>query len=158
MKPLVLYYSRTGSTKLVAEFMAEALKADIERIVELKDRSGTKGYVVAGKDAWLKKASDIKPLKADIKDHDLVMIGQPVWMYTMIPPIRGLLKKYDFKKKRVGLFCTMDGSGDKKLFSETIKGLLGSEIVGRGTFIKPKKNPDAAKSQVKDFLKEAKLL
>ncbi|MEI6774938.1 MAG: hypothetical protein WCL18_09565 [bacterium] len=39
-KILVLYYSRTGITKKLATFIGDVLDADIEEIVDTKNRSG----------------------------------------------------------------------------------------------------------------------
>jgi flavodoxin len=50
-KVLVVYYSRTGATRTLAEALAKALQADIEPIIDRKNRSGIFGYRVASK-AW----------------------------------------------------------------------------------------------------------
>jgi flavodoxin len=47
MKTLVVYYSRTGKTRFVAERVASELKADIEEVVDLKNRSGRFGFLKA---------------------------------------------------------------------------------------------------------------
>jgi flavodoxin len=38
MKSLLIYYSRTGKTKFVAETIAAELGSDIEEVVDLKNR------------------------------------------------------------------------------------------------------------------------
>lgn len=49
-KPLVVYYSRTGKTRLVAGKVAELLGGDLVEIREAKDRSGLRGWLGAGRD------------------------------------------------------------------------------------------------------------
>jgi hypothetical protein len=49
MKTLVVYYSRTGNAKFVAETAAKELGADVEEIVDRKSRAGPLGWVSAGK-------------------------------------------------------------------------------------------------------------
>ena len=51
MKVLVAFYSRTGSTKLVAEAIAQALNADVEEIKDKKDRNGIFGFLKSGYEA-----------------------------------------------------------------------------------------------------------
>ena len=51
MKSLVVYYTRTGNTKFVAETIAAELGSDIEEVVDIKKREGTLGYMSASRDA-----------------------------------------------------------------------------------------------------------
>lgn len=116
MKRLVVFYSRSGVTKKIAQKISKRLKADIEEIIDLKDRSGAIGYLKAGRDATLKKLTKIKSTKKSPKNYDIVIIGTPVWAWTISPAIRTYIEtnKDDFKK--VAFFCTMGGDGDKQSF------------------------------------------
>ncbi|MDY6965570.1 MAG: hypothetical protein SVM80_06305 [Halobacteriota archaeon] len=40
MKSHLVYYSRTGTTKKVADAISDIINCDIEEIVDTKDRSG----------------------------------------------------------------------------------------------------------------------
>ncbi len=152
MKTLILYYSRTGTTKLVAEMIAKEAKADIEEVIDKKDRSGPVGWIAAGRDAMRKKSTEIGLLKKKIEDFDTIIIGQPVWGWTMVPAIRTLIEKYDLKGKNIALFCTLDGSGFKGCFDETRKCMPGSEILSEKEFIKPRKDLEKAKTDVREFV------
>ncbi|MBN2422276.1 NAD(P)H-dependent oxidoreductase [Candidatus Woesearchaeota archaeon] len=110
MKTLVVYYSRTGTTKEVAEKIANKLEADIEEIIDLKNRKGTKGYLIAGKDAMQKRLTKIKPLAKNPTDYELVIIGTPVWGWTMAPAIRTVLHE-NILNKKTAFFCTCSNSG-----------------------------------------------
>ena len=46
MRSLVVYYSRTGVTKKVAEAISRKLGSDVEEIIDQRDRSGPKGYSI----------------------------------------------------------------------------------------------------------------
>ena len=85
MKALVVYYSRSGVTRKVAQALAAALGAEIEEIVDTKDRSGAGGWLKAGADASLKRLTAIQPMTKDPAGYDLVVIGTPVWGWTMTP-------------------------------------------------------------------------
>jgi flavodoxin len=59
MNTLVVYYSRTGKTRFVAEKVVAELKADIEEIVDLKNRKGRFGFLKAGYDATRGNGTEI---------------------------------------------------------------------------------------------------
>lgn len=145
MKTLIVFYSRTGTTRKVAHEIQKALKADAEELID-KNRSGPIGYMIAGKEATLEKLTDIKPIKKDPKKYNLIIIGTPVWAFNMCSAIRTYLTEN--KLKKVAFFCTMDGSGDDRTFRKM------QEL----TQLKPKatltlKTKDVHK---KDFSKEIK--
>ncbi|MBD3156017.1 MAG: hypothetical protein GF368_05190 [Candidatus Aenigmarchaeota archaeon] len=117
MKILVTFYSRTGNTKKVGEEIAKILKADIDQIIDEKDRKGLKGYFGGGKDALMKNKSRIKYDKKP-ESYDLVIIGTPVWAGTMAPAVRTYLSENKFEK--VAFFCTY-GSGFSRAFSDMEK-------------------------------------
>ena len=106
MKALVVYYTRTGNTKFVAETIAAELGADIEEIMDLKKRQGTLGWLSAGRDAMGAKETGIAQTKRTPTDYDLIIIGQPVWAGNPTPAIRTYLNKNDLSGKKVALFLS----------------------------------------------------
>jgi flavodoxin len=128
MKTLIVYYSRTGITKKAAEGLAGQLAADVEEIVDLKDRSGALGYLAGGKDATLKKLTEIGPGNAQVEQYDLVVVGTPVWAFTMAPAVRTWLTQNAKAIKQVAMFCTMGGSGAERTFRD-MEGVCGKEPV-----------------------------
>jgi len=79
MKSLVVYYSRTGNAKFVAETIASTIGADIEEVVDLKKRGGPVGFLSGGKDATQGKETEIAETKRQPKDYGLIILGTPVW-------------------------------------------------------------------------------
>jgi flavodoxin len=154
MKTLILFYSRTGKTKFVAEMIAKQLNAETEELVDKTDRRGIKGWIISGRDAMRKRSTEIAPLGKDIRKYDTILIGQPVWGWAMVPAVRGLCQKYDFAGKKVALFCTMDGSGDKGCFEETTKLIPKAKIVGMQAFLKPRKDEKKAAEIAELFTKK----
>jgi flavodoxin len=110
MKSLVVYYSRTGVTKKVAEAVAGSLGSDIEEIIDQKDRRGIWGWLMAGRDATLKKLVNINSKKQDPSNYDLVVIGTPVWAWTLTPAIRAYIAANCANFKKVAFFLTMSGA------------------------------------------------
>ncbi len=110
MKYLITYYSKTGNTKRVALDLAENLKADVDEIIDLKDRSGIKGWLLSGRDGMKEYLTEIKTCK-DPKDYDVVIVGTPVWGWNSTPAVRTYIDKFKKQFKKVIIFIT---SGDTK--------------------------------------------
>jgi flavodoxin len=105
-KVLVAYYSRNNHTKKVAMDIAKKLNADLDQIIDIKDRSGITGWLGAGKDAFFRNTTIISVHKAPEK-YDKVIIGTPVWAGRPTPAIREYLKKA--LPEKVAFFCTFGG-------------------------------------------------
>jgi flavodoxin len=112
---LVVYYSRTGTTRKVAEHLRERLGADIEEVVDKKNRGGPIGWLMAGKDAGSKSLTQIEEIKKDPSKYKLVVIGTPVWNNTMSTPIRTYLTKHRELINELAIFSTGEAENNKAL-------------------------------------------
>ena len=113
---LVVYYSRTGVTRKVAEAIAEMLQCDIEEVVDTKKRGGPIGFVIAGKDAALKKLTVIQPTEKAPASYELVVVGTPVWAGTVSCAMRTYLSQNKDALGKVAFFLTTGGTGVEKTF------------------------------------------
>ncbi|MFA5857030.1 MAG: flavodoxin domain-containing protein [Candidatus Pacearchaeota archaeon] len=156
MKVLILYYSRTGNTKNIAQLLSKELKADIEEIIDEKSRLGTLGYLTASLSAILKSNTKINKLKKNPKNYDIVIIGSPVWMGSVSPAIRTYLKNNSTNLKKVVLFCSM-GSRPSKIFHEMSK-IIGKKPLSVMSFNSKEINDKLLKEKIKDFSEEIKQL
>jgi len=134
MKKLIVYYSRTGNTKKVAEELANKLDSEAIEIIDEKDRSGGIGWIGAGKDALKKNFTTIKPILKDISKYDLIIIGTPIWAGKMTPALRTFIKNYKEKIKNYAVFTTAGSSSSESLFIE-IKKLMGMESKINSAFL-----------------------
>ncbi len=148
MKTLVVFYSRTGNTKEVGEAIAKLLDCDYEEIIDTKNRDGIVGYFVAGKDAAFKKLTEIGELTKDPAEYDLVIIGTPIWAFTLVPAIRTYLGVNQHKFKKVAFFCTQGGKGAEKAFE--VMEQMTSKPLATAVFI----DKDIVKSEYMDKVKE----
>ena len=121
MKPLIIYYSRTKTTKKVAESISSQLNCDIEEIIDLKSRKGPIGYIIAGKEAMRKELPKIKVPTNNPQQYDITIIGTPVWGWTISSPIRTYLTRNKDNFKKVAFFCTQGSSGAESTFKEMEK-------------------------------------
>jgi flavodoxin/membrane protease YdiL (CAAX protease family) len=113
MKVLVVHYSRTGNTEKVAAELAKALGADTETIVDQKNRKGPIGWLTAGKDSSQKIPAHIDEPKYDPSAYEMVVIGTPVWAWTVSAPVLAYLNKFSGKFPEVAFFLTYDGNMEK---------------------------------------------
>lgn len=117
MKVLVVYYSRTGNTKLVSDAIARSLNADVEEIYDKKNRAGVFGFLISGYEALFHKHPEISPIKNEPDKYDLVIIGSPTWAGRISSPVRTYATRYGRKLKKCAFFTTCSASGDK-VFSQ----------------------------------------
>lgn len=112
-KTLVLYYSLTGNTKMVAEEFANRLGADIEEIVcvDPYDTNFLACIERCKKEREAGTVTDIEPVKADLSKYDVIFIGYPVWFGTYAPPIATFLANNDLSGKTIVPFCTFGSGG-----------------------------------------------
>lgn len=127
-KILVVYYSSSGITEKVGGLLAVALEADQEKLIDKKERKGVWNYLVAAKDAMMKYETEIETPKYDPADYDLVIIGTPVWAWTMTPAVRTYITKNKDKFKNVVFFTTSGGTTYDKIVPE-METLSGKKAV-----------------------------
>ena len=114
-KAIVLYYSRTGTTRVVANTIQEALDCDLQEIKDLKDRSGIKGFWGGTKDVSDKVKADIKPEMLDLAAYDLILICSPVWVQHFAPAVTTFMETIDFNDKKIVLAAVARiGMNDEK--------------------------------------------
>jgi flavodoxin len=140
-KILVVFYSRSGITKGVAEELAKGLNADIEQIIDLKDRSGITGFVGGGKDATQKKMTAIGETKKNPADYDFIVIGTPVWAGTITPAIRTYIDKNKSSFKKVAVFVTATSTKINKVLPK-FESAVGQKAIASEGFVKKDFSPE----------------
>ncbi len=115
MRVLVVYYSRTGYTERVAHSLARRLNADLESIGS-DPRPGALGYLRCALEALLKVPTAIRATRHDPAAYGLVLIGGPVWFWSLSSPVRSYLMQRRRRLPQLAFFCTMGGSGAQRVF------------------------------------------
>lgn len=134
-KKLVAYFSASGTTKRIAEMIAEAAAADVYEI--LPKQPYTKDDL-----NWMDKQSrtsvemsdkkfrpEISNSDAQVEKYDEIILGFPIWWYVAPTIINTFLEKYDFSGKKIVLFATSGGSGFGNTVSELKPSAPDAEIV-----------------------------
>ncbi|MCK4601626.1 MAG: NAD(P)H-dependent oxidoreductase [Phycisphaerae bacterium] len=149
---LVVYYSRTGKTRMVAERLAALLGADIEEIREQKDRSGALHFLGACKDTLLNRPARLAS-EHSVEGRSTVVIGMPVWAGRVPPPVRAYLDSVgltgESPGKKVCAFCTHGGGGGKGTFAE-LRNRLG-ELAEVMEWKKPRSDDPSLQAAMEDF-------
>lgn len=126
-KTLVVFFSASGTTKRIAEKLADAINSDLYEIKpavpytqgDLNWRDKHSRSSVEMKDPESRPELEDKP--AHIEAYEKIFLGFPIWWYTAPSIIRSFLESYDFSGKTIILFATSGGSGlgktDKELSS-----------------------------------------
>lgn len=109
MKSLVVFYSKNAHTKIIAKKVAAALGADMEEIVDLKDRSAIATWAKSAFNEELRTPTEIQTPKADVKQYDIVIVGTPIWD-GVTPAVRAYLASV--KPKKVAFFATFGASAE----------------------------------------------
>ena len=115
MKYLVAFYSNTGTTRMAAESIARMLGADLEVIEERKPRpvlnvgpgkAGSGAVARAGIAALLRFGARLAPSRFRADEYDVVVVGTPVWVGSVTPPVRSYLRRQRMHFRSVAFFCT----------------------------------------------------
>ena len=107
----IVYYSYSNNTKKIVDEIIKSVKTDVyeikpvipypddyEILVEQEEHKQGKEEVV-----------EIEDLKINLKYYDTIILGTPVWWYTMAPPVRSFLKNNDLSGKTIIPFITNGG-------------------------------------------------
>lgn len=115
-KMLVVYFSATGTTKAMAETIAQTTGADIIEIVPSEPYTSEdlnyNGDCRANREQEDDTARpEFETISANIEDYDIIFIGYPIWWGTIPRIINTFLDTYDLSGKTVMPFCTSGSSG-----------------------------------------------
>lgn len=118
-KILVVYYSATGSTKAVADTIADTTGADLFEITpvvpytsdDLNWTNDNSRVSVEHNDESKRDVPLTKTTPDNWADYDTVFIGYPIWWGIAAWPVNNFVKANDFSGKTVIPFCTSTSSG-----------------------------------------------
>ena len=124
-KKLVAYFSASGTTRKIAEMIAEATAADLFEILPKQpytkddlnwmDKKSRSSVEMSDK----KSRPEIIDTDVSINMYDEIILGFPIWWYVAPTIINTFLESFDFTGKRIILFATSGGSG----FGNTLREL-----------------------------------
>ena len=159
-KTLVVYYSATGTTKDVAESIAESTGGDLF-VIEPEEPYTDEDLNWSNADSRVSREHDNEDQR-DVKlvsttvdnwdSYDTVFIGYPIWWGVAAWPVNGFVKANDFTGKTVIPFCTSASSGIGD------SGKLLEEMAGTGDWQEGKRfSSNASEEEIQDWVKSLNL-
>lgn len=118
-KILVVYYSATGSTKAVAQTIADTANADLFEITpvdpytsdDLNWTDDNSRVSVEHNDESKRDVKLTKTTPDNWEQYDTVFVGYPIWWGIAAWPVNNFINGNDFSGKTVIPFCTSASSG-----------------------------------------------
>lgn len=110
-KIIVVYYGYGIHTKMIAEKIKEKLNCNILVLKPVVPFSTDYQQVVYDyqNNESEKETPEIEEINVNLDAYDKIILGTPVWWYTINPVVRTFLKKYDLSGKTIIPFATNAG-------------------------------------------------
>ena len=151
---LVAYFSWSGNTQQVANWISDKTGGELFRIIP---------EVEYTEDDVFDRAQDElnngtrPPLSSHIdqevmEQYDVIFVGFPIWWYDLPMPVWSFLEEYDLSGKTIAPFCTSGGSGLSGTVNE-IKELEPNAVVTDGLHIGSSSSADPDNA-VSDWLEQ----
>lgn len=151
VQTLIVYYTRTGTTRRLAEALATELQADIDEIRCERYRPGGLRYLRAGYDSVKGNLPPIAGPAKNPSEYDLVLIGAPVWTSYPALPIRSYLDRTPELPKRIAVFLTHGGHSPPEKAVDMVSSLLPRQIEAALTLSSDEVHGDGFRQAVRSF-------
>lgn len=114
-KVLIIYYSLSNVTHGIAEKLQAKTGGDLYRIETVKTYPDKppRLYDEPKEELEQHNLPELKGTPPELSSYDLILVGGPVWWYTVPPPIMKFLETADFAGKKTAAFCTHEGAAGK---------------------------------------------
>lgn len=135
---LVVYFSCTGTTKGLAEAVAEELNADLYEIVPEEPYTSEDLDYHDDNSRSTKEMDDPSCRPAisggveNMEQYDRIILGYPIWWGEAPRIVSTFVESYDFSEKTIIPFCTSGGSGIGSS-ADNLEALAGSGTWLEGT-------------------------
>lgn len=127
MKSIIVYYSRGGNNKFLAQKMGKSLQCEI---VPIEPRISTFFLLL------LRFSLGIKKIQRNFESYDRIYLVGPIWMGSIVKPLYDFMTKYQSKIKSL-VFVTCCASNYKMkeekfghgIVFQKVKALMGDKCI-----------------------------
>lgn len=124
MKALIVCYSLTGNTKIIAQHLANDINADFVKLEEIPERTIISAYTMGIFYSLRKKGSNIMPLEEGLSDYDTIILAGPIWAGNLTPAMYSFIRQYNLSNKVVYGLLTC-----KSLDSRDVAKIMREELI-----------------------------
>jgi len=103
---LVVYYSRTGKSEIIARTIAENFSADIVQLKAPQYGDGFVGYLRATIDCTINRTTTIDIPAVDLSKYSFVFLVCPIWGWDICVPMKTFIIQSDFKNDNLIMVTT----------------------------------------------------
>lgn len=153
-KTLILYFSMSGNTQTVANYIHDAIGGDIIRLetVETYPEDYDELVDYAQQEQQENARPELKTTIENIDGYDTIFLGYPNWWGDLPMPIYTFLDEYDLSGKTIAPFITHGGSGlsgtDENIQAEEPRATVTEGLAIYGD------DAQNSQSEVEDWLEE----
>lgn len=110
---LILYFSMSGNTETVANYIHEEIGGDIVKLETVQTYPEDYDELVdyAREEQRDNARPELETTIENIEQYDTIFLGYPNWWGDMPMPIYSFLDQYDLSNKTIAPFITHGGSG-----------------------------------------------
>lgn len=110
-KLLVVYYSYGGNTEQIVNMIQKQKDCDVLKLEPLVPYTNDYQALVDEEESKMEQEEvvELKQYDIDISKYSKIVLGTPVWWYTITPVMRSFLKQTDLIGKEVSAIITNGG-------------------------------------------------
>lgn len=155
MNLLVVYYSREGSTRLIAQGLANATGGTLRELVDSR-RMENGGMFRALRSTMFGRGTTLIDPDYVIEPHEQVVIMTPVWLGRPTPAVTTFVRNAALRGKRVFVVAVGGTMGNPGAIARLAKQLTtrGALVIGHADALGYIPDPKAARPSDKEVVAE----
>lgn len=157
-KSLVVYFSWSGNTDKMANWIADESGSEIYRVTPVEDY-GT-DYNACADRAKNELDNGIRPELSNLMDeetmaqYDTLYVGFPIWWYDLPMPMTSFLEKYDLSGKTIIPFFSHNGSSSGAGSLDTLTEICeGATVLTDEVLSIPGSRVENSETEVREWIK-----
>ncbi len=149
-KVLVVFHSRTGHCRMLAEALAKKRGWKLGEVMYV---DGRRSYARCARDALLRRAPEIRYAGPAPGRFEVVVLVSPVWCWQLCPPMRSFVRSLHGKRPQLAVLMCTGGSGAENAMAE-IERQAARPIVARIALLQSEVEAASREGELRIFADE----